>query len=222
MMLLPNAKSILGGSALALVLGYSVMALAAAPAGDPYPLDRCPVMGEKLGSRGDPVPYNYQGRDIKFCCQGCVTKFEQAPETYLKKIDAEIVEKQKARYPLDTCLVSGESLSSHEATPVDRVYGNRLVRFCCESCPAQFESEPQKYLEKLNAAVIASQKENYPLDTCVVSGQKLGSMGNPLDKVYGDRLVRFCCKGCVAQFEANPARFLNKIDQAEADRKDRQ
>jgi len=220
MMRLSNRKFAVSGSALVLILGWSGLVLAAAPAGDPYPLDRCPVSGEKLGSMGDPVSYNYQGRDIKFCCQGCVANFEKDPETYLKKADAEIAEQQKAHYPLDTCVVSGEKLGSGGMSPVDKVYGNRLVRFCCGACPAQFESDPQKYLSKLDEAVIARQKENYPLENCVVSGQKLGSMGEPLDKVYGDRLVRFCCKGCVAKFEANPTQYLEKIDKAMEEKKE--
>jgi len=210
----------IGGSVLVLILGWSALALAAAPAGDPYPLDHCPVSGEKLGSMGDPVSYSYQGRDIKFCCQGCVTSFEKDPETYLRKADAEIVEQQKAHYPLDTCVVSGEKLGSGGMSPVDKVYGNRLVRFCCGACPAQFESDPQKYLSKLDEAVIAQQKDHYPLDTCVVSGQKLGSMGEPLNKVYGDRLVRFCCQGCVAKFEASPTKYLKTIDQALEEKKE--
>ncbi len=64
----------------------------------------------------------------------------------------------------------------------------------------------------------------YPLTTCVVSGEKLGSgdMGPPVDYFYKetgkpDRLVRFCCKHCVADFEKEPAKYLKRLDEAEAD-----
>jgi hypothetical protein len=71
-----------------------------------------------------------------------------------------------------------------------------------------------------SAAAIAA----YPLSTCVVSGDKLdeaNDMGGPVDyfyKVAGqpDRLVRFCCKDCVKDFEKDPAKFLAKIDEAAA------
>ena len=63
---------------------------------------------------------------------------------------------------------------------------------------------------------------DYPLTTCVVSGDKLdGDMGAPFDYVYKedgkpDRLVRFCCKNCVKDFQKDPAKYLKMIDDAAA------
>jgi len=65
-------------------------------------------------------------------------------------------------------------------------------------------------------------KAAYPLTTCVVSGDKLvGDMGGPVDYIYQekgkpDRLVRFCCKDCIKEFEKEPAKYLKKIDEAAA------
>jgi hypothetical protein len=63
----------------------------------------------------------------------------------------------------------------------------------------------------------------YPLTTCVVSGEKLGSpdMGPPVDYIHKesgkpDRLVRFCCKGCIKDFKKDPAKYLKMIDDAGA------
>jgi len=61
----------------------------------------------------------------------------------------------------------------------------------------------------------------YPLDTCVVSDEKLGEMGAPIDYIHKeagkpDRLVRFCCKMCVSKFKKDPAKYLKKIDEAAA------
>jgi YHS domain-containing protein len=93
------------------------------------------------------------------------------------------------------------------------VYGNRLVRFCCKMCKAGFNKDPDAYLAKINTAVAEAQATDYPTDTCVVSGDKFGGdMGEPVDYVIGTRLVRFCCPMCVKQFEANPARYLSKLD----------
>lgn len=181
------------------------------PKGDIYTLTTCPVSGEKLGSRGEPVVKTYDGREVRFCCQGCVPKFEESKAEYWKKIDAAMVKQQKELYPLTTCVVSGEELGSR-GEPVDKVYKNRLVRFCCAGCPAAFEKEPGKHLKKLDAAVVEKQKEGYPLETCVVTGQKLGSMGDPLEYVAGNRLVRFCCQGCVKSFEKEPQKYLSKLD----------
>ena len=49
----------------------------------------CPVSGEELGSMGDPFVYVHEGREIKFCCEQCVPKFEKDPAKYLSKLDAE-------------------------------------------------------------------------------------------------------------------------------------
>ena len=51
----------------------------------------------------------------------------------------------------------------------------------------------------------------YTLDTCVVSGEKLGSMGDPVVKVYDGQQVKFCCNACVKDFEKDKAKFLAKI-----------
>ena len=51
----------------------------------------------------------------------------------------------------------------------------------------------------------------YPMKTCLVTGNKLGSMGTPIAKTYGEQQVKFCCKPCVAKFEKNPERFLAKL-----------
>ena len=53
--------------------------------------------------------------------------------------------------------------------------------------------------------------KSYTRDTCIVSDNKLGSMGSPVTKVYGDQEVKFCCKPCIAKFEKNPAKYLAKL-----------
>ena len=62
--------------------------------------------------------------------------------------------------------------------------------------------------------VIAAQLPSYPLTTCPVSGEELGSAGDPIDSVHEGRLVRFCCPMCEGKFLKNPAEYLAKIDEA--------
>ena len=66
----------------------------------------------------------------------------------------------------------------------------------------------------------ATAKTAYPLKTCVVSGGKLGGMGQPVEYVshqagQPDRTVIFCCRACIKKFEKEPAKFLAKLDAAE-------
>jgi hypothetical protein len=65
-----------------------------------------------------------------------------------------------------------------------------------------------------------ADSDKYPLKTCVVSDEELGSMGEDvayLHKVDGqpDREVRFCCKMCIARFKKDPATYLAKLDAAQ-------
>jgi len=69
---------------------------------------------------------------------------------------------------------------------------------------------------------LAKAVADYPLKTCVVSGDEFGgSMGPALDYIFKqvgqpDRLVRFCCADCPDKFEKEPAKFLAMIDAAVA------
>jgi hypothetical protein len=51
----------------------------------------------------------------------------------------------------------------------------------------------------------------YPLDTCIVSGEKLGSMGKPHVIVKDGQQVKFCCAGCEDDFNKEPDKFLKEI-----------
>ncbi len=55
----------------------------------------------------------------------------------------------------------------------------------------------------------------YPLDTCVVSGEKFGgTMGEPFVFIHGGREVLLCCKGCKKAFDKEPAKYMAEIDEA--------
>lgn len=56
----------------------------------------------------------------------------------------------------------------------------------------------------------------YPLDTCIVSGEKLGGMGDAVVLIHDGREIKFCCASCVKQFNKDPAGWLAKIDAAAA------
>lgn len=118
-------------------------------------------------------------------------------------------------YPLDYCIVSGDKLDD---PPVIKHVDGREIEFCCHDCPKKFAKNPEKYLKKLDDAIIAVQKPNYPLETGVVSGKKLGSMGKPVDLVYKNRLVRLVSNEYKTKFESDPAKYLAKVDQAVVDK----
>ena len=63
----------------------------------PYTLKTCVVSGDKLGEMGDPFVYAYKGREIKFCCKGCLKDFNKDPAKYIKMIDEAEAKAKKAK-----------------------------------------------------------------------------------------------------------------------------
>jgi len=55
---------------------------------------------------------------------------------------------------------------------------------------------------------------SYPLETCVVSGEKLGDHGKPYELTHEGTRVLLCCESCLNDFKAAPAKFLAKIKEA--------
>lgn len=63
----------------------------------------------------------------------------------------------------------------------------------------------------LASCTTTSGAKPYPYDVCIVSGNKLGSMGTPIAKVHEGQQVKFCCEPCVEEFDENPAKFMAKL-----------
>ncbi len=61
------------------------------------------------------------------------------------------------------------------------------------------------------SACVSSSIKPYTLKSCVVSDNELGSMGDPVTKVYGDQEITFCCKPCIKKFEKDPEKYLKKL-----------
>jgi len=52
----------------------------------------------------------------------------------------------------------------------------------------------------------------YPLEDCLVTDNKLGSMGDPITIVHEGKEIKFCCKPCEGKFKKDPAKYLPKLD----------
>jgi len=62
----------------------------------------------------------------------------------------------------------------------------------------------------------AEKPKPYPLATCLVLDEKLGGMGEPYVFVYQGREIKLCCKSCMKDFNKAPAKYIKKIEEAEA------
>ena len=116
-----------------------------------------------------------------------------------------------APFLLGTDPVSGEKLGSGA---VSLTYQGRELRFTSKTNAERFQRDSATYLPKIDAEIVRTQLPSYPLQTCVVSGEKLGGMGDPINYVHLNRLVRFCCPSCKDEFLKDPQAHLKKIDAA--------
>ena len=61
------------------------------------------------------------------------------------------------------------------------------------------------------APATAPKVKPYPLDTCLVSGEKLGTMGKPVAFTHEGQEIKLCCKSCKPKFAKEPAKYLEKL-----------
>ena len=91
-----------------------------------------------------------------------------------------------------------------------------------ETAGVQASSEKKGKLiaiKEKDAAWAAKARKEYPVDVCVTSGDKLGSMGKSPEYIYRvdgkpDRLLIFCCDGCEEDFMKDTAKYLAVLDAA--------
>jgi len=196
-------------STLALFFVLPVLAeetTAEARVGEVYSLGVCPISGEELGGMGEPLAKVIEGREVRFCCAGCVKGFANDPSK-AEALDKLIIADQSALYPSDKCINSGATLND---SAVVFVAGNREFKTCCNNCAAKVKADPASFIKKLNDAVIEKQKETYKLDKDVVTGEALKA--DAIDYVVANRLIRLNGDESVKAFEANPHKYIAEID----------
>ncbi len=110
----------------------------------------CPVTGAKLGSMGDPVPVEIEGRKVWTCCSACPPKLKAHPAKYLAKLAPPAPDASKVPSIEDQkiCPVTGAKLGSM-GDPVPVEIEGRKVWTCCSACPPKLKAEPAKYLARL-------------------------------------------------------------------------
>ncbi len=52
----------------------------------PYPLTTCLLSGKDLNAKSSMQTVVHKGQQMKFCCKKCLGKFQEDPETYIKKL----------------------------------------------------------------------------------------------------------------------------------------
>ena len=195
--------------------------------GAAYMLDVCPVSGRALPEDGGHVlifdgggDRLQAGREFRFCCKGCLARFEKDPKKFIPKVDEWIIETQLRRYPKSaTCLLMTDEVLPDPTGPDARdcklvVYGNRLVRLCCGKCVRMFERDPAKHVAALDKIVIAEAKASGRITTCAFNGRELPKTA--VWFVVGDRAVAASCGNCRKKVEADPRKYVGWDPKPEA------
>jgi hypothetical protein len=87
-----------------------------------------------------------------------------------------------------------------------------LLTASCKPAKTETSATETKSAETTAPVAEAGEAIPFPKTTCLVSGEKLGTMGIPPAIVHNGQQIKFCCKSCIPKFEADPAKYLSQLD----------
>lgn len=149
----------------------------------------CPVMGAELGSMGQPVKTKIADKTLFLCCESCEGK--PAKKEYLASIMTRFAQAQ------NVCPITGKPVEANSPTTI---IDDLIVFACCPNCIDKIQAEPAVARSKIEAnyaSFVSDELQIAAQGICPVSGQKLGSMGNPIRVMLNDQTTFLCCKACV-------------------------
>jgi len=124
-----------------------------------YPMTECLVSDEAFDSESDggATEVVHNNRLVRLCCKGCKGDFNDNPEAFIAKLDNAIIIQQSAKYPLADCPIGGNAIKQGKA--INYIFGNRLIKLCCNDCVEGFVADPTATIKKLDAAWMAMHTE---------------------------------------------------------------
>ena len=161
----------------------------------------CPVLGGPVDAT---VVSVHDGRPVAFCCAKCKAQFDADPAKFADKLPKAAPKKAKLTAINIECPVSGTGVD----LAVTSEHEGQLVAFCCGKCKAQFDADPAKFADKLPKAAPEKAKLAAINTSCPVSGTDVNLA---VTSEHEGQLVAFCCGKCKAQFDADPAKFADKL-----------
>lgn len=150
----------------------------------------CPILGNRLGSMGAPVPIMIQGQKVFLCCKLCVKK-AKANE---KKTLARAVE-------LAARTKSGASRPAPSSSPALSSSGKRVAKV--KANLAKLSAEDRR---------LAEEQKFCPVEP----DNLLGSMGAPMILEIKGQRVFLCCPACKDDALAAPDQTLAKVKELKA------
>lgn len=159
----------------------------------------CPVTRAELGSMGPPVKLLIGDLPLYLCCQACVAKVQQNPQSYLPPpgatpIQPFVGQPQPPAVQPQPLLNQPQSLSGGPPPEVNRLHPQILVALATAADEAE----------------IRAQRE------CPVLRSPLGQHGAPIKVTINGQSLFVCCQGCIAPIERNPDFYLVQAAQLRA------
>ena len=69
-----------------LLLGAGLVSAADTGVPASYPLKKCVVSNEDLGTMGKAVKVTHEGIDVYLCCKSCIKKFDKKPDKFVAQV----------------------------------------------------------------------------------------------------------------------------------------
>ena len=159
---------------------------------------KCPVSGKPAKAE---CTAKYLGKNVYFCCENCPVSFKESTEKFAVKANHQLA--MTGQVAQVACPITGKPCKKD--TAID-VLGLK-VAFCCPNCQGKVSKADDA--GKLDL-VFAKLDKGFTLQAkCPVSGKPI----NPevtLD--HEGKKVYFCCKGCPAPFQKDPAKYASKLN----------
>jgi YHS domain-containing protein len=100
----------------------------------------CPISGRAVNEE---TTVEVGLAKVAFCCENCLAKYNDADDEGKLKVVFANLDKGYTRQV--KCPVSGKPINPEASLE----YEGKKVYFCCAGCPAAFEADPKKFMEKL-------------------------------------------------------------------------
>lgn len=160
------------------------------------PLPQCPVMDQPVDFF---ISTSTDAGPVFFCCERCVTKFQNNPSEYAEKVAAQRLALARLLRIQVACPISGKPVRS-DVFVEDK---GQKINFCCPICADEFKSNPAKYQAKVAASYTYQS-------SCPVDGERIDP--SVFIKVKGDNRIFFHRTACKEAFLKGPKPYLPKLE----------
>lgn len=87
-----------------------------------------------------------------------------------------------------------------------------VATFTAVSVPIASAEDAKPPVKEAKPAEKKQAVKPYKLDSCIVSDEKLGEMGEPFVFTHEGQEIKLCCKKCKPKFGKDPANYLKKLE----------